>query len=256
MDTSTVPESVVPAPVPAPETTAKQSLPSVGTLFSASWNLFKKCWKKLILSMLVVIGPAIVVFGILFAIFVSGHETLGVILAIPLGLIGIYFMLWAFAAGIRIMSAATAGENLGVMAGFKTTRANVWSFIGAYFLYVGIVMGGTILLIVPGIIFAIWYSQSRYAVIAEGVGARESLKISRRYVNGHAWGVFGRYVLVGLVGIVFSLVLTFILGIIGAFSEAVASIIGNIYNLLWSTFVLVYGFELYRQLKAIAPAQQ
>jgi len=53
-----------------------------------------------------------------------------------------------------------------------------------------IVLGGTVMLIVPGIIFSIWYTFTYYAVIFEEKKGMEALKSSKQLVSGRWWRIF------------------------------------------------------------------
>ena len=59
-----------------------------------------------------------------------------------------------------------------------------WRYLGAALLYALIVVGGFLLLIVPGIIWAIQFSLYRYFVIDKGLGPIEALKASSRTTRG------------------------------------------------------------------------
>ena len=69
----------------------------------------------------------------------------------------------------------------------------LFKFIGATFLYLLIVMGGLILLIVPGIIWSVKFSLYPYLIVDKGLGPIESLKKSAEITKGSIWDlmVFG-----------------------------------------------------------------
>lgn len=60
------------------------------------------------------------------------------------------------------------------------------------------VLGGLILLIIPGIIFAIWFSFTAYSVALDEKKGAEALKESHNLVRGRWWAVFWRLVIPGL----------------------------------------------------------
>ena len=59
-----------------------------------------------------------------------------------------------------------------------------WQFVGASILYALIVMGGILLLVVPGIIWGIRYQFATYAVIDNEMGPIQALKHSTVLTNG------------------------------------------------------------------------
>ena len=53
-----------------------------------------------------------------------------------------------------------------------------------------IVLAGLALLILPGVVFYVWFSLSGVVVKVENKGVRDSLRRSRELVRGSFWGVF------------------------------------------------------------------
>jgi len=74
-----------------------------------------------------------------------------------------------------------------------------WRYVGAAILYGLIVLGGFILLIIPGIIWAIKFSLCFYFVIDKGLDPIEALKASSRTTMGVKWQLFGFGILCGLI---------------------------------------------------------
>jgi len=50
-------------------------------------------------------------------------------------------------------------------------------------------VGGFLLLIIPGIIFFIWFGFAPYVCIIEGIGSTSALKRSKQLVKGNWWYV-------------------------------------------------------------------
>ena len=76
---------------------------------------------------------------------------------------------------------------------------------------------GTLLLVIPGILFYVWFSLSAQAVAMENFRYFSALGRSRRLVKGSWWRVFGILIVIGLVvGIASNLVETFVLALLGA----------------------------------------
>lgn len=79
--------------------------------------------------------------------------------------------------------------------------AHFVSFLIASILVVAIVIVGLILLIVPGIIFALRYSMTPFIVIDRGLDAMSALKESARITYGHKWKLLGFLITLALVNI-------------------------------------------------------
>jgi uncharacterized membrane protein len=85
----------------------------------------------------------------------------------------------------------------------------LWRYVLASLLYALIVAGGTILLIVPGIIFAVRYAFYGYAVVDRGAQPVESMAQSAAATKGVWWNVS----LFGLVLILLNILGAMLLGV-------------------------------------------
>lgn len=65
-----------------------------------------------------------------------------------------------------------------------------WRYLGTAILYGLIVLGGFLLLIVPGIIWAIKFKFCYYFVIDKGMGPIDALKASSKTTMGAKWNLF------------------------------------------------------------------
>ena len=77
----------------------------------------------------------------------------------------------------------------------------------ATIVYAGIVIGGFLLLIVPGIIWGIKFQYYIYAIVDEDAGVMESLKRSSALTRGEKLNLFWYGLLCGLVGLLGTLAL-------------------------------------------------
>ena len=65
-----------------------------------------------------------------------------------------------------------------------------WRYVGTMILYSLIMYAGILLLIFPGIIWAVKFSLCRYFVVEKGLGPIEALKASSRTTMGMKWDMF------------------------------------------------------------------
>jgi hypothetical protein len=99
---------------------------------------------------------------------------------------------------------------------------------GAAILFVIAVTIGFVLIIVPGLILLTFWSLFVPCIVLGGVPAMSSFGQSWRTVRGHAWKVFGTYVLVWLIYLVFEIVLSLIfVAIPGAGRSFIASVVSG-----------------------------
>ena len=109
-----------------------------------------------------------------------------------------------------------------------------WRYLGTAILYGLIVLGGLILLIIPGIIWAIKYSLCFYFVIDKGLDPIEALKASSRTTMGVKWELFALAIV--CMSITFLGLLCLLVGIFAAYPV-----------------VMVANALVYRQLMAQTP---
>lgn len=74
------------------------------------------------------------------------------------------------------------------------------------------ITGGLILLIIPGVIFTIWFAFSFYAVALDNNKVIESLKTSKRLVQGRWWSVWWRLFAPGIVFALFMILAQWLIG--------------------------------------------
>lgn len=109
-----------------------------------------------------------------------------------------------------------------------------WKYIWVSILQGLIMLGGFILLIVPGIIWSIKYSFAPTIVIDTGISARAALRESGNITQGAKLKLFGFYIVIGLINI---------LGYI-AFG------IGILVTLPLTTLAYIYVYRILSQKKA------
>lgn len=93
---------------------------------------------------------------------------------------------------------------------FRAGLVNMFKFF-LVSLVVGLILVlGVVLLVVPAIIFGVWYSFSILLVLDKGMGIGQALKQSKSIVSGRFWKILGRSVVFGLfsflIAIIFSMV--------------------------------------------------
>jgi uncharacterized membrane protein len=101
-------------------------------------------------------------------------------------------------------------------------------FLGASILLMLAIVAGVILLIVPGIIFALMFMFTTFIVIDREFGPIDAMKESRRITHGHKWKLLGFTLL---------LVLINILGL-------AALVVGLLVSIPVSSLAFVYAYRL------------
>lgn len=174
---------------------------------------------------------------------VSGSAVLGGIFSVVGSVISIL-------ATIALVNAVARGTNFA--ASYRVGLKLFWVAIWISILEVVAVIGGTVLLVVPGIVMAIALLFATYALVIEDKRGVHALRQSRAYVKGHWWAVVGRElivlaILVAAMAIIYSPTL--------ALGGVVAG--GVVYLVIlvcFTAFSVAYTYEMYENLRRIAAA--
>ncbi|MDP6642352.1 MAG: hypothetical protein QGF74_03165 [Candidatus Nanoarchaeia archaeon] len=95
-----------------------------------------------------------------------------------------------------------------------------FKYLASSIVYMLIMMGGLLLLIIPGIIWAIQFQFYNYFIIDKGLGPIEALKSSSRITKGVKWKLLGFLVVILLINLVGALAL-----VIGLFATIPTSMV-------------------------------
>ena len=165
---------------------ATELVPGVGSSYTNGWRQLRRYFLKLFL-----IGILGAIIGILSEI--GGWTGGGVAAAIILGIIGFaYSILIAGPLEYGVSFAhlkAVRGDKLVIKDMFEAFR-NYRNAVLANVLVGVIVVIGTVLLIIPGIIFGCKLAFTPYLVVDRKMRVIEAVRNSWRMTNGHAWKVF------------------------------------------------------------------
>jgi hypothetical protein len=91
-----------------------------------------------------------------------------------------------------------------------------------------VIMGGFIFVLIPGLIFAMWFSFTLYVYLSQNISGLQALRLSKEYVRGFFWRVAWSFFAFGvLAAIVCAIVIVLIMGL-----AVVTGPIGFIFSLL------------------------
>jgi hypothetical protein len=254
MDNVPIPTSVVPPPPNQP--TNNNQLPGASKLFGQAWHLYiNKFW---LLTGIFLVPIFIIAIGVAgyFAAAKAGLDlgALYIILAIILLIAAIYYGVWAGAAMLQaIEMEINNSEPVSFAAAFHNSKGKMWAVMGAALLFGLAVGGGTILLIIPGVIFYVWFALSPYAVISEGLRDTKALGASKRLVQGKFWVVFWRWLFLGIIYVVAAFVLAIIIGFFHLQDNVSTFIERTVLDIIFTPFTAVYGYLIYTYLKNSVP---
>jgi len=99
-----------------------------------------------------------------------------------------------------------------------------WRYLGGSFLYGLVYVAGMILLVVPGIIWAIMFQYFAYYIISEKIGIMDALEKSRQLTKTVRWKLLGFGILLALINYLGAIVL-----LVGLFATVPTTIVAYAY---------------------------
>jgi hypothetical protein len=130
-----------------------------------------------------------------------------IVAAAVAGFLGLIISQLVTGATTRAAIVATAGGKPSIGESYRFAGRVLGSLIVISLLSALVVLGGLLLLVIPGIVFAIRLVAAVPALVAENVRGSEALRRSWRLVKGDGWYVFGWLLVSGiLAGLVSGLV--------------------------------------------------
>ena len=235
------------------------TLPGIGDLLKRSWQIYKsRFWIFLgIMIIPAVISLVIRIFATVFAISMAGlllnFRNLNFWIIIPSFFVALLIFLFisfivAIWPQVSLLYAIKEREQ---KIGIKESFAKGWHRIISYWwlsvLSAFIVMGGLILLVIPGIIFAIWFSLALYILVAEDLKGMNALFRSKQLVSGKWWSVLWRILIITLIVVVFSMGIQFLGDILNY--KNIGNILSSIILVLLTPLFTAYSFLIYEDLK-------
>lgn len=243
-----------------------------GDILDAAFSLYRKSYVALVLTMAItnvpvlllqvlVYRPQLTQIGSISSLLAGHGASPGSLPTInPATTVPIYFLFFIGAiAGIAIVDQVYRGGTANVGASYRTAFRRLLPAVGlAIVAFVGLAVG-FVAFIIPGVIAAVYLSQSLFLVVVDGEGVFHSIGHSLRLVRGFFWRVIGisvvatlvYYVVVGLLGAVLGGIVGLIfhaaIGLPGYF--AALAVVGFILQTLVPSFPTVALYILFMDLR-------
>lgn len=116
--------------------------------------------------------------------------------------------LWTEVAAILAISKVVDGKGLKLVATYKEAFPKIWTYFVISLLYLLVVLGGIVLLVIPGVVFALWFNFVGFIVVLNGFGVKKTFQESKKLVKGRIWQILYRIIVINLaialVNIIFS----------------------------------------------------
>jgi hypothetical protein len=253
-----------PPPPPPPSAGGGGSLAprALGDILSTAFEVYKANASKLIVIVAIVVVPLALIGSLFTNVFfdptdrivnVNGIPTLegagflAVVLAGSIGVVIAFVMTFVLQAALSRASAqAVIGDPVDPEASYRYGFKRFGSVLLVSFLAGLIILGGLILLFIPGLIFAVFLAVAIPALVIENKRGTDAIGRSWNLVKGSFWHVLGTVLVAGLIGGLVSNVI----GAIGGdnwFLSWIFTSIGQIIAAPFNALVLVI---LYLDLRA------
>ena len=218
----------------------------VKEVYASGWEVFKANYKPLLLLAAL---PALIPFvmGFVMASLVTNIDETGVnFLTTGLGIFAVLFIILSVLASLFVsIFAESASVSSLLKYGKKSFDFNTAVELGKKnfkrFLVVSLwvllyVLGGLILLIIPGLLFAIWYAFAPVIVLDQKVDAKQAMAKSKEIVQAN----IGALVKLALVFIALSI-------LVSAFVSE-AGLLEMLLNIILSAFGAALYIDIYKRI--------
>lgn len=237
----------------------KQKLAPVVDDFEMSISLWWKNLKKFLFIYWQGLRPAIIPIAILVVLYILKEQPTPspffeswsyIVLTTVAYLFVIYFYIRAQIATFLFIRDGYKDKPEKV---FKDSKSLFWPYIGLSLLTAILVFLWLLLLIIPGIIFSVFYVFAVYVFFCEEKRGMDAIRRSRKLVSGYFWQIFGRILFIFLVTLIF-------VSIVGlpayplpkeSVTFAIWDVVMQVINLIVAPIYIIFFFKLYRDLISI-----
>jgi len=166
--------------------------------------IYKKYWKELLPYMGMLFLPTLVLTllgmtSVFLNYYVPASSPFTNLTIVAVFAASLVFSFWAtIALAKELRNLIEEKPVVGWKNIFTNSSRLIWPMIYTSILTTLIVFAGTLLLIIPGIIFAVWYAFAFYELIYEEKKGWSALKASKELVVGRWWAIVWRMTLPSL----------------------------------------------------------
>jgi len=248
--------------VPSPNKTTKPELATVPYLIYESWGLYRQAFNVLIGYSAWMIPPYLLLVALMLLVPQDKILTDYVLIYVLISIIQGIVVVWVTNALTLTINKLSKKEACDADEINHQSWQLVVPLLMVALLGTLVILGGFILLIIPGIIFAIWFSFAQISVILDNKRGTDALSFSRSLFSGRFLPMLRR-VVIGplLIAIVHILILAFVIGIGFVFSGNIElvleqevfpiwpDILENLLTVFMLPIYLIYWTLLYRSVK-------
>lgn len=224
------------SPAPPVQSAAVGQLRGIVELFQDTWEIYLRrvgvlmgLYLAALLSLLLPVGLFALFGGAISLVLPDLRAALlaaGVLTGVIVGSMALF---WGLAALVY----AVADETLGFKGALEQGWNRLWAFTWVFSLSAFIVTGGFLLLVIPGILFSVWFCLSQFVLVAEDERGMRALLKSKAYVQGKFIDVFVRLLAVWVVSV--------LIGMVPA--------LGPLLSILFVPYMMIFTWLIYDDLR-------
>lgn len=231
-------------------------------LVKKSYELYKKNLRLFLIYALIISVPsmAVALLGGMFAAVFNWQSytfvtVLYAILFFVLSVIAYFISLWFSLAFLKAVAAHyEEKEAQTYKEAIESTKQFIIPVFIASVLAGLVILGGFILLIIPGIIFSVWFTFVIYAVLLDGQKSTAALRYSKKLVQGRWWGVLWRILVPTSIFLIISGGLEMPLDYLLKYSDStiinyIVILVSSIISIVLTPFIVSAQTILYLELK-------
>ena len=221
------------------------ALPGMGDLLKRTFSVYKA---RLGTFLGIMVFPLICsVFFLILPANLKKNLLLGISLFIIFWLAVMVTSLWSSVS--LLYAIKEREEKIGIVESFRKGWHKIISFVWISILAGFITLGGFLLFIIPGIIFAIWFAFPIYVLVSEDLRGMNALFRSKQLVSGKWGSVALRLFTIAIIAtVIYSVILLPLLFFV-SISKNTADIVGSIISLFLTPFSVTFTFLIYEDLK-------
>lgn len=223
-------------PVPPVSAAAIGELRGIGQLFLDAWEIYLRrvgvlmgLYLLALLMLLLPVGLFALIGAAISALLPDLGGPLvaaGVLTGVVLGSIALFW-------GLAALVFAVADEGIGIRAALKQGWSRIWAFAWVFSLSAFIVTGGFMLLVIPGILFSVWFFLCQFVLADEDERGMRALLKSKAYVRGKFIDVFVRLLAVWVASV--------LIGMVPA--------LGPLLSILFVPYMMIFSWLIYDDLR-------
>ena len=208
--------------------------------------MYLQNWRRLVMYMVFLFLPTLVmsilgILGLYLNSLIPASALASNIIIVVVLVVSLLFSLRATIALTRAIQQILGGQATGGWKSvFNSTSRLLWPFIYTSILVGLLIFGGTLLFIIPGIIFTVWFAFAVYAVILDDTRGVTALKLSKRLVVGRWWTmallIFAPNIIFVIVSVILRLAIALPLSLLIS-SELGSDLMRNVISSLSSSII-------------------